>query len=375
MQARNLAIAEREKLREENKVIKQRKARQHQLRIRHRQRQHENYEKEASLGITRRQRPPALTEHPRESTQPITKKDWRYYRRGEENLWTDYYHIPLNRLEHVIPEVAVKKDKEAVDRVMKLLAEEDANAEHMEQVKMVKIARLRKSFSNQMENNRRMSDFIFRDVRSFRPSSAAAIRASAPENEIIDEESDTEDDAENLRNSGNNHSSSAGTGGIHNSQTKSKKKQARPQSAPALTKTRQQAKEGQRKPSIFDRLSRPRQAVKKHKLALQTGCAELKGMLVTDRALNEQLAHLSQLRSSSRSKSKQGAKTLSSTRVTIRAQSPSEEVGRYESNGNKDNDPELGYHEEELKKFDEKIAKNPGRYIDNGLYNSVSIYE
>ena len=43
---------------------------------------------------------------------------------------------------------------------------------------------------------------------------------------------------------------------------------------------------------VFDRLSRPKRAVSKSRLAAKSGCAELTGMLLTDTALQDSLAHL-----------------------------------------------------------------------------------
>ena len=73
----------------------------------------------------------------------MKKKDWRYYRRGDANLWTDFYHVPLNRLQHVIPPIAIEKDREAIDSVMRLLKEEDEMEEWKELVKVAKIKGVR----------------------------------------------------------------------------------------------------------------------------------------------------------------------------------------------------------------------------------------
>ena len=57
--ARAEAMAKRDQLLAEQKLIKQRKSRQKDLRIRHKNRIYENYTKEAALGTTSR-RPPAI---------------------------------------------------------------------------------------------------------------------------------------------------------------------------------------------------------------------------------------------------------------------------------------------------------------------------
>ena len=47
-------------------------------------------------------RPPKVPKEPvRVSTQPVKKKDWRFYRRGVgggANLWTDFYHVPVSKV-------------------------------------------------------------------------------------------------------------------------------------------------------------------------------------------------------------------------------------------------------------------------------------
>lgn len=51
VRARNEAIANRDRVRDEQTLIKQRKARQHQLRIQYKQRQYENYKKESKVSF------------------------------------------------------------------------------------------------------------------------------------------------------------------------------------------------------------------------------------------------------------------------------------------------------------------------------------
>ena len=389
VRARNEAIANRDRLRSEQILIKQRKARQHQLRVQYKQRQYENYRKESKLGVTRRPPPPTPTEKPRESTQPIKKKDWRYYRLGDENLWTDYYHVPLNRLSHVIPEVAVVKDKEAVDRVMKILAEEDELAEQRERVKFARAQILRDQFTQQMERNRMRDDYVFKSAPpSSRPASAAAIRGGTKGSGVVQLGGTATNSAncnknergefafalggeENNNSSNNNSSSNKNTNKHEMSGSGNLRKGLRPKSAPVSHK------KNKGKKSVFDRLSEPKKPVKKHELALQTGCAELKGTLVTDRALQEQLAHLSLLRN------KGNRTTNKKVRVDVfEEESPisqprSKETGQVPlipPPSSDDADEEVKRSKDQLESFQQRLEKNPS--TNEGLYmNPYSIYE
>jgi hypothetical protein len=355
------------------------------------------------LGVTRRPPPPTPTEKPRESTQPVKKKDWRYYRLGDENLWTDYYHVPLNRLSHVIPEVAIVKDKEAVDRVMKILAEEDQLAEQRERVKVARAQILRNQFTQQMEKNRMRDDYVFKSAPpSSRPASAAAIRGGAKGVSGVVQVGTANTgkgkkhargdfafalSGEENNNSSNNNDNDNDNDKNDNDNDKNKQKKSdggrrnlRPQSAP-VSRTKNKGKK-----SVFDRLSEPKKPVKKHELALQTGCAELKGTLVTDRALQEQLAYLSLLR---KGKNLSGDKCVKRVRVGVdeeiahsQPHSNQETMGQpalllpssSENVDEEEEEEEVKISQNQLKSFQQRLEKNPS--TNDGLYmNPYSIYE
>ncbi|GMI26248.1 hypothetical protein TeGR_g8674, partial [Tetraparma gracilis] len=80
----------------------------------------------------------------------------------------------------------------------------------------------------------------------------------------------------------------------------------RPQSAPA-TRRRPQSAAQKKSAEIVERLSKPKSAVNKREIAMRTGCAELKGMLLTDRALKEQLDALDAMRGVRGGAKKKGA--------------------------------------------------------------------
>jgi len=364
VRARSDAIASRDRLRAEHILIKQRKARQHQLRVQYKHRQYENYKKERELGISKRPPLAVPKEKPRESTQPVKKKDWRYYRRGDTNLWTDYYHVPLNRLEHVIPEIAIEKDKEAVNRVMKILAEEDELEEQREKVKVARAQRLRNKFTQQMERNRMRDDYVFKSAPpSSRPASAAAIRSGAPG--VSGGPPQSRKKSNNIK-SGEH--AFALDGKEANGNRSGTAKGPRPQSAPVSRKKK--PFKGKGKGNIFDRLSEPKKPAKKHELVMQTGCAELNGMLVTDKALQEQLQHLSKIRKEKKGESivrmEEEPLFMENEELAAVAMHAQEEL--------KVEPEEVKRAKAELEQFQERLEKNPA--TDDGIYmNPYSMYD
>ncbi|GMH67771.1 hypothetical protein TL16_g10752 [Triparma laevis f. inornata] len=286
---RGAEMAAREKKEQERKLIQQRKIRRKDLRVRMEHRRHQNHSRESKLGTTSRAPPPDPSEPVRVANQPIQVKDWRFYRRGDENLWTDFYHVPLKKLGTVIPPIALKKDQEAIDKVYELLQEEDAAEEYKEIIKKTKIKTVQHRFQIQMTRNALKEDYVFRNAPKSRPQSAAAMRTgkkfgkdvggrSRPTSampamtKVVDEERSLRehtdqfgfavDEEENPR-----------------TEYEGSQQKTRPKSAPT-----------NRRNEVIERLAKPKPLVKKFELAKHSGCAELKGMLLCDRALTEQLA-------------------------------------------------------------------------------------
>ena len=142
--------------------------------------------------------------------------------------------------------------------------------------------------------------------------------------------------------------------------------------------------------SIFDRLAEPKHAVKKHELALKTGCAELKGMLVTDRALQEQLKHLENLRVNPKAQriaedEEDRARSEKQKYIEEERQRKLREKGAQMSavasaTANlkiiSQPCPEKYETRNELESFQKKIDEHPGRYQADDIYvNPLSIYE
>mmetsp|Transcript_11696 Transcript_11696/g.21308 ORF Transcript_11696/g.21308 Transcript_11696/m.21308 type:complete len:513 (+) Transcript_11696:82-1620(+) len=408
--ARAQAMADREKELNARKLVQQRKSRRKDLRIRMDHRRHENHTKEAKLGTTLR-RPPKVPKEPvRVSTQPVKKKDWRFYRRGVgggANLWTDFYHVPVSKLGLVIPPIALKKDQEAIDKVMELLQEEDEQEEWKEAVKQAKIRGVRHRFQVQMERNVRKEDYVFRNAPKSRPQSAAAIRTGAKSGKdvggrsrptsamplsssAISSSSAQEKEEKSLK----EHRDAFGFAADDDAESpkrteyKSKTAKGRPASAPAT-----------RRMEVIERLAKPKPLVKKFELAKHSGCAELKGMLLCDRALTELLATAKL--SGSHTGTVRAQKTA--TKTVVEAMKPStaqaallsspvntpakgdraaqqQSTTLTEGSGSQVRfvDPEIEEAKREQEKFEKKMNSNKERWEQEGqgLYsNPLSIYE
>jgi len=353
---RGEAMALQDKVVGQQRLIAQRKARQNDLRLRMSLRRAENYEKEARLGTTFRAAPKVKKDEagkplmPRESTQPIKKKDWRYYRRGDANLWTDYYHVPLNRLEQVIPQVALEADEKAIKHVMECLDHEDKEARVVDMQRDARIERERQVFNRQLMTNMRKEEYVFKSANTkfrSRPSTATngRMQKSGCDGFVPD--------------------------GIIRTMEGGAK--TRPQSAPmSRTATKKEAS----RQETFVRLSQPKQAVIKKEVAKRTGCAELKGMLLTDKALMEQLSELEKSKAKGRPPSGKSAKERAAKDSTAqRDDAAAKKTTTRPADAGFDADY-IQNSRAQLAGFQKKIDQHPDRYEVNDLYvNPLSIYE
>jgi len=180
--------------------------------------------------------------YPRRSRSSIPVKDSNYFKGSDENSWNNYHRTPASRLDLVIPPLALRADRRAVGYIMGQLKEEDEEGEREKMRRDERIQRERWRFRELCKGNRIKGNSIPR------PTTAKAADGRRVEKEEM---------------------------------RSSSKVSARPQSAPAQRQHQQ--------PSVFDRLSAPKVAVKKHSIALQKGCAELGGLLVVDKELNRRL--------------------------------------------------------------------------------------